>query len=124
MKTIIFPIIIFLLIFLNKNTCAKNFEVGIGFTLEHPYNAQFEFQESISLHKFYMPVTIDSSIRLIPELAYWDEESDFGDLEGYDDNKYSILQIGIGFYYLVYFDATKIYFGPRYAIINMKAPSK
>lgn len=124
MKNLIFLLILFLSAVLNNNSFAKQFEFGIGFTLEHPRDVQYDFQSSITLDKFYIPVTIDSSIRITTEFAYWEEKYDLKNWgTGTKEDRFSVFQAGLGFYYLIYFENTKIYFGPRYAIVEMKTPS-
>lgn len=101
---------------------AQNFNIGLGFTLEHPQDIQYERMSStLKLQKLYIPVTLLSRIRIIPEFAYWNTEFKNS---GYETFKYSVLHAGIGLYYLHSLRTTSIYTGPRIAIVNIKNPSE
>lgn len=113
-------IVLFTILFL---TCvnASTIDFGIGFTIEQPRQVQYaDMSHKIEMNKVYLPITIFSRFRAVPEIAYWNA------LYGLDDEqiKISVLHMGIGMYYLVPFDQTSIYFGPRAALIRFQNPEK
>jgi len=96
-------------------------DIGIGFTIEQPRQVQYaDMSNKIEVHKIYLPITLFSRFRAVPEIAYWNA------LYGVDDEeiKISVLHAGIGIYYLLPFNKTSIYFGPRAALIRFKNPEK
>jgi len=101
---------------------ADNFNIGLGFTIEHQQDIQYEPMSSIlKLQKLYIPVTLISRIRIIPEIAYWDAKYK---IPGYETFKYSVLHTGMGIYYLHSLEMTNIYSGLRFAIVKIKNPSE
>lgn len=107
---------------LQQHSYAQSFNIGLGFTLEHPQDIQYErMYGTLKLQKLYIPVTLFSKIRIIPEIAYWDAEYKYYD---HETSKYSLLYTGVGFYYIHSFSKTNIYIGPRFVMIKIKNPSK
>jgi len=101
---------------------ADNFNIGLGFSFEHPQDIRYErMSGTLKLQKLYIPVTLFSNIRIIPEIAYWDAKYMS---TGYDTFKYSVFHTGVGIYYLHSIEMTNIYSGLRIASVNIKNPSE
>jgi len=114
-------LIILLLLIEGKKMFAQDFGIGLGLTLEHPQEINYErMSRNLKIHKVYLPITVISKIRAIPEIAYWNAKYSFED----DISKYSVLHLGLGIYYLIPIEKTNVYFGPRIAIIDIKNPSE
>ncbi len=108
----------FLLLTIQQNKLfAQDFRIGLGVTIEHPPEIEYvRMQGRVKIYKVYLPITIRSKIRVIPEIAYWNAKYSF------DDNslKYSVLHAGIGIYYFIPIEKTNVYFGPRIAFIDIQ----
>lgn len=118
-KKMYFLLLFFILPIQQNNIFAQDFSIGLGVTIEHPPEIEYiRLQGSVRIHKVYLPITVKSKFRVIPEIAYWNVKYSFGE----NSLKYSVLHAGIGIYYFIPLEKTNVYFGPRTAFIDIHNP--
>lgn len=110
---------VLLLFLMTIPSFSRNIHFGLGIALEYDRDIAYSRFSSIRLQKFYLPLTIGSSVRIIPEFGYWNGKYKFST---YNEEKFYVFHAGVGLYYLKSLDKTNLYFGPRWAQQRMKSP--